>query len=77
MKRAVMTAAICGCLLIGSLYPKMLLDHHMKLIDGNGRTVKTERQIDPEIPVTVKFRFLEILGRATNAEQKRGTHRSI
>lgn len=68
MKRYMVTAAICGCLLIGSLYPRMLLQHHLKLVDENGNIIEKEKEIDPEIPLKVKFRFLEILGRYTDAE---------
>lgn len=68
MKRYIMTAVICGCLLIGSLYPKMLLQHQLMLVDENGNVIETENEIDPEIPLKVKFRFLEILGRYTDAE---------
>lgn len=60
MKRYMTAAAICGCLLIGSLYPKMLLQHQIKLVDEKGNVIETEDEINPELPFEVRFRFLEI-----------------
>lgn len=60
MKKYVMTAAVCGCLLIGSLYPRLLLEHHIKLVDAEGRALPIERQYSGEIPLKLEFRFLEL-----------------
>lgn len=60
MKRYMTAAAvICGCLLVGSLYPKMLLKHHVKLVDANGEEITEEMEYEEEIPLKVEFRLLE------------------
>lgn len=59
MKRSMMLAAICGCLLVGSLYPRLILDHHVKLVDQTGKEVTTEGEIIEEIPIKLEFRFLK------------------
>lgn len=59
MKRYVMMAAVCGCLLIGSLYPKMVLEHHIKLVDETGKELVMEGEYSDEIPVELEFRFLQ------------------
>ena len=33
MKNYRAAMVLCGCLLIGSMYPKLLLDHHVKLVN--------------------------------------------
>lgn len=60
MKRYMITAVICGCLLIGSLYPRLLLDHHVKLVDKNGKEIALEEEYLEEIPVKLEFRLLKI-----------------
>lgn len=59
MKRYMSAAVICACLLIGSLYPKLLLEHHVKLVDRNGKEVTIEGEYSQEIPLKLKFYFLE------------------
>lgn len=58
MKKYMMLTAICGCLLIGSLYPKFLLEHHVKLIDETGKELVIEGDYMEEIPVKLEFSFL-------------------
>ena len=60
MKRYMITAVICGCLLIGSLYPRLLLDHHVKLVDKNGKEIALEEEYFEKIPVKLEFRLLKI-----------------
>lgn len=59
MKRYLMMAVICGCLLIGSLYPKMILEHHVKLVDETGKELAAEGEYSDEIPLELEFRFLQ------------------
>ncbi len=58
MKKYMTTAVICGCLLIGSLYPKFLLDHHVKLIDKNGIESAVEGEYQENIPVKLECGLL-------------------
>ncbi len=58
MKKYMTAAAICGCLLIGSLYPKLLLDHHVKLIDKNGIESTVEGEYQENIPIKLEFGLL-------------------
>ena len=58
MKRYMMMTAICGCLLIGSLYPRMILDHHVRLVDETGQEMMVEGEYLDEIPVKLEFAFL-------------------
>ena len=58
MKKYMMTAVICGCLLIGSLYPRLILDHHVKLVNEAGEELVLEKYLD-EIPLKLEFRFLK------------------
>ena len=60
MKKYMTAAVICGCLLIGSLYPKLLLEHHVKLVDQSGNEMEIEESYNRELPVKLEFRFLEI-----------------
>ena len=60
MRKYMPAAVICGCLLIGSLYPRLLLEHHVKLVDEFGKEMEIEDSYDREIPVRLVFRFLEI-----------------
>ena len=61
MRKYMPAAVICGCLLIGSLYPRLLLEHHVKLVDEFGKEMEIEESYDRELPVRLEFRFLEIL----------------
>ena len=58
MKKYMMMAAVCGCLLVGSLFPKMILEHHVRLIDENGQELMIEGEYSNEIPVKLEFAFL-------------------
>ena len=58
MKKYMMMAAICGCLLVGSLYPKMILEHHVRLVDETGQELMIEGEYLDEIPVKLEFAFL-------------------
>lgn len=58
MKKYMMMAAVCGCLLVGSLYPKMILEHHVRLVDENGQELMIEGEYSNEIPVKLEFAFL-------------------
>ncbi len=62
MKNYMTAMALCGCLLIGSLYPKLLLDHHVKLVNQAGieQIIESEGTYKKEIPLKIEFRFLEI-----------------
>lgn len=59
MKKYMTVAAICGCLLIGSLCPKLLLDHHVKLIDENGVEIIMEGEYQEKIPVKLESGLLK------------------
>ena len=59
MKKYMMTVVICGCLLIGSLYPRLLLEHHVKLVNENGEETVLEEEYSEEIPLRLEFRFLK------------------
>lgn len=58
MKQCMMMAVICGCLLIGSLYPRLLLEHHVKLVDEYGKEIVLE-DYSEEIPIRLEFHFLK------------------
>ena len=58
MKKYMMMAVVCGCLLVGSLYPKMILEHHVRLVDENGQELMIEGEYSNEIPVKLEFAFL-------------------
>ena len=62
MKNYCMAMALCGCLLIGSLYPKLLLDHHVKLVNEAGieQNIEMNENFEKEIPVRLEFRILKI-----------------
>lgn len=60
MKRYMTMAVVCGCLLIGSLYPKLLLEHHVKLVNSKGQEISTEGEYLEDIPLKIEFRFLEM-----------------
>lgn len=59
MKRYMMMAAICGCLLIGSLYPRLILEHHVKLVDKAGEEIVLSERYSDNIPLKLEFRFLK------------------
>ena len=58
MKRYLMTAVLCGCLLVGSLYPRLILDHHVKLVNESGEELVLE-EYSEEIPLKLELRFLK------------------
>ena len=60
MKKYMTLAVVTGCLLIGSLYPQMLLERHVKLIDSQGCEVETAGEFNEEIPVKCEWGILEI-----------------
>lgn len=60
MKRYMTAAVICGCLLIGSLYPKLLLEHHVKLVDQQGKEMTVEGEYSEEIPLKLELRILHL-----------------
>lgn len=59
MKKYMMMAAVCGCLLIGSLYPRLFLEHHTKLVDEYGEEIALEEGQIEEIPIRLELRFLK------------------
>ena len=61
MKNYSMAMVLCGCLLIGSLYPKLLLDHHVKLVNqaGSEQSMEFEEGFETEIPLRIEFRFMK------------------
>ena len=59
MKKYMTVAVICGCLLIGSLYPRLLLKHQVMLVDENGCETHVEGEYQEEIPLKIEFRFLK------------------
>ena len=65
MKNYRAAMVLCGCLLIGSMYPKLLLDHHVKLVDQAGieQTIEREKSYQKEIPLKIELRFLKIFVR--------------
>lgn len=60
MKRYMMIAVLCGCLLVGSFYPRLILDHHVVLVDDDGNEMTVKGEYQEEIPVKVEFRFLRL-----------------
>ena len=58
MKKYMMLTVVCGCLLVGSLYPRFLLEHHVRLIDETGKELVIEGDYMEEIPVKLEFAFL-------------------
>lgn len=60
MKRYVTAAALAGCLLIGSLYPQMLLKHHVRLVDSQGYELETEEEFRKDLPVKYESGILKI-----------------
>ena len=57
MKHFLMIGAICGCLFVGSFYPKIILNHHVRLVDETGKTVELPEEYSDEVPVEVRFWF--------------------
>lgn len=60
MKRYMTMAVVCGCLLIGSLYPKLLLEHHVKLVNTEGQEITMSGEYEDKIPIKLQLRFLEM-----------------
>ena len=60
MKHFLISGILCGCLLIGSFYPKFILEHHLRLFDEKGRAVPTEGKYSDEIPLRLEFWFLSM-----------------
>ena len=60
MKRYMTMAVVCGCLLIGSLYPKLLLEHHVKLVNTEGQEITMSGEYEDEIPIRLQLRILEM-----------------
>ena len=58
MRQFLKMGMLIGCLLIGSFYPKMMLNHHKILVDEKGKKISMEVE-DPELPVEFQFRFLQ------------------
>lgn len=54
-----MLTGLCFCLVIGSLYPKMILNHNLCLKNEAGQSIQQE-EIDPRIPVKIRFRILDL-----------------
>ena len=70
-------AAICGCLLIGSLYPRLILEHHVKLVDETGKELVIEGEYRDEIPVKLRYKMINenkviLMTRMASYEQKEG-----
>ena len=59
MKRYMMVAVLCGCMLIGSLYPHLLLKRHVKLLDEWGYEVEIDGEYEKEIPVVCESGILK------------------
>ena len=59
MKNYMTTAVICGCLLIGSLYPQLLLKRHVRLLDSHGYEIELEGEYQKEIPVKMESGILK------------------
>ena len=92
MKKYMMVTAICGCLLVGSLYPRLLLEHHVKLVDETGKELVIEGEYRDESPVKLEFgcfRFFRLADLSkgictmiekkgiTYAKSKRSTDRGV
>ena len=60
MKRFLMTGVILGCLLMGSFYPRMMMEHHTILMDETGKEISWEGNRSKEIPLEFHFRFLQM-----------------
>ena len=60
MKRCMTAAVITGCLLIGSLYPQMLLKRHVRLVDSQGYEIEIQGEYEKEIPVKMESGLLKI-----------------
>lgn len=59
-KQTLAVAVLCGCLLIGSLYPRLILDHHVTLVDETGRELPPEEEFAEDIPVKLEWRLLQL-----------------
>ena len=60
MKNSLTVAAVTGCLLIGSLYPHMLLERHVRLVDSHGYEIETNGEYEKDIPVKYESGILRI-----------------
>ena len=60
MRRFLMTGIVLGCLLFGSLYPRMILEHHVILVDETGKEFSRDMRDFDGIPVEFQFRFLQL-----------------
>lgn len=58
MRHFIITGIVCGCLLIGSFYPKLILHHHMQVVNENGKVVVWQEDNPADLPVEIQFRFL-------------------
>ena len=64
MKTYVTAAVLCGCLLIGSLYPRLLVERHIKLVDSRGQVIEVEGDYQKELPVKLEsglWKFFQTL----------------
>lgn len=59
MRQFLRVGMLIGCLLIGSFYPRMILDHHRILVDETGKKISIEGEY-PDLPVEFQFRFLQL-----------------
>ena len=60
MKKYMTVAAVTVCLLIGSLYPQMLLERHVRLVDSQGYEIETNGEFKKDIPVKYESGILKI-----------------
>lgn len=60
MKRTVIVAAVCGCLLVGSLYPRLILSHHVRVVDAAGNELERSEDLEEELPVKLEWGFLKL-----------------
>ena len=67
MRKYMPAAVICGCLLIGSLYPRLLLEHHVKLVDEFGK----EMEIEDEDELLFIRRYQSIIKNVVYPDQEK------
>ena len=60
MKKYMTVATVTVCLLIGSLYPHMLLERHIRLVDSHGYEIETNGEYEKDIPVKYESGILRI-----------------
>ena len=51
MKNYITAAVLCFCLLFGSMYPRLILEHHVKLVGQDGQELAIEGDYQKDIPV--------------------------